>query len=64
MGGIKNPDNKHYVLRRSNRESYVGQRWKYLCMQACFTTPSKSTRDVSKVTCQNCLRELRKMGEL
>jgi hypothetical protein len=31
----------------------------YLCNGACSITKSKSTRDVSKVTCKNCLLKLR-----
>ena len=32
----------------------------YLCNQACYITESKCTNDTSKVTCQNCLREIQK----
>lgn len=34
--------------------------WRYLCIQACYPTPSKSTTDPEKVTCKNCIRELKK----
>lgn len=30
---------------------------KYVCIRACATTKSKSTRDWSKVTCKNCLKQ-------
>ena len=32
---------------------------RYLCNQACNTTLSKITRDETKVTCKNCLRDLK-----
>lgn len=41
---IKNPDKKHFLK---------GDR--YLCITACSTTPSKSTKRWDKVTCLNCL---------
>jgi len=41
---VKNPKTIHYL--RGNR---------YLCNRACSTTPSKSTKKWSKVTCMNCL---------
>ena len=34
---------------------------RYLCIGTCFPTPEKSTRDPEKVTCKNCLRELKKL---
>ncbi len=33
---------------------------RYLCNQACSTFEVKRTTDKSKVTCQNCLRTLRR----
>ena len=32
----------------------------YLCNRACYITESKCTKDTEKVTCQNCLREIKK----
>ena len=37
--------------------------WRYLCNQACGTTPSKRTVDYFKVTCKNCKRTLDKDKE-
>ena len=37
---------------------------RYLCNHACSVTPSKSTNDISKVTCKNCLRELARLNRL
>jgi len=36
---------------------------RYLCIQACHPTPEKSTTDVNIVTCKNCLKRLREVGE-
>jgi len=36
----------------------------YLCNWACGTTPSKSTKDINKVTCKNCLRSIEKGGHI
>lgn len=41
---IKNPHIIHFI--KNNH---------YVCMGACSTTPSKSTQNVSEVTCKNCL---------
>lgn len=35
----------------------------YLCNQAIWATPEKSTDDWSKVTCKNCLKIHRKKEE-
>ena len=48
---VKNPHIIHMLIDVEGRD-------KYLCIQACDPTPSKSTRDPSKVTCKNCLRLL------
>jgi len=32
----------------------------YLCNHACNTTKCKCTKDIKKVTCLNCLREIKK----
>jgi len=32
----------------------------YLCNRACFITESKCTKDIEKVRCKNCLREIAK----
>lgn len=45
----------HYVVYGG-----YGGRFHYLCIRASSTTPSKRTRDVSKVTCRNCLLRLQK----
>jgi len=36
----------------------------YLCNQACSTFPEKRTTNKDKVTCMNCLRNLKKQQEL
>ena len=67
---VKNPQTIHYFLYgghkgiRPDTRKWTRYRYLvYLCIQSQpFTTPSKRTRDVSKVTCLNCLRELRKRG--
>jgi hypothetical protein len=64
---VKNPDIKHYFLYTGNGYNPNGKRYRrlaYLCQQASDTTLSKRTRDVSEVTCENCLRKLRKQGLL
>ena len=48
----------HYFL-------YIKRGWfsndkRYLCNGACGTTKEKRTRDKKKVTCKNCLRELKR----
>ena len=45
---IKNPHIKHWI-------DFDGG---YLCNKACSSTPSKSTRIKSEVTCKNCLRSI------
>lgn len=64
---VKNPETIHYFVRESvrgvhwkTRKPYDYRRLAYLCIRASNTTPSKRTRDVSEVTCKNCLRELAK----
>ena len=47
--GILNPDKIHYRIGDS-----------YLCNGACYITESKCTKDTEKVTCRNCLREIKK----
>ena len=32
----------------------------YLCNGACYITEAKCTNDPKKVTCKNCLREIKK----
>src|SRR5437867_919374 len=74
---IKNPEIIHYFIYGSERcygkhmhlyddtyfpEGHSHRRFKYLCMQASATTPSKRTRNVEDVTCFNCQRELGKMA--
>ena len=68
---IKNPKIIHYFVRQSSRGIHWGtrkpydyRRLTYLCIQASDTTPSKRTRDVSQVTCKNCIRELTTRGML
>lgn len=43
----------HYIIKKDHRKNY-------LCNGACGTTKSKSTKNVNKVTCLNCLREIEK----
>ena len=38
----------------------IRYRWIYLCNQATYATPRKSTRENNKVTCKNCLKALKK----
>ena len=65
---VKNPDIRHYFIYdghsgvKPNREPTRYRYLSYLCMPASSTTPSKRTRDVSEVTCLNCLRKLKKKG--
>lgn len=66
---IKNPHIIHYFIRESDRgvhwetrKPYDYRRLAYLCIRASSTTPSKRTRDVSQVTCKNCLQRLMKRG--
>ena len=33
---------------------------RYECIQSCYPTASKSTLDITKVTCKNCFRKLNK----
>jgi hypothetical protein len=42
---IKNPNIIHFVRNKH-----------YVCMGACSTTPSKSTKYPLKATCKNCKR--------
>jgi len=46
---IKNKHIIHYI-----KNGY------YLCIRACDITPCKSTINKKKVTCKNCLRDLKK----
>jgi len=50
---IKNPHIIHMLESTENGE-------KYMCIWAVDPTPEKSTWDETKVTCQNCLRGLKK----
>jgi hypothetical protein len=50
---VKNPKTIHYVTWRDGM-------MRYLCNGACSVTKSKITKAKSKVTCKNCLREIRK----
>ena len=68
---INNPQTIHYVIRKSNRgvhwktrKPYDYRRLAYLCISVVGTTPSKRTRDVTAVTCKNCIRALTTRGML
>lgn len=46
------------LIKPTNDIVHYNQRGKYLCNPSCNTFPTKKTLDKSKVTCENCLRNL------
>jgi len=56
MGGIKNPDKIHMLVRAGK---WQGRRYRYLCIGTCGITKSKSTHNRKEVTCKNCKKKLK-----
>lgn len=46
-----NKEKMHMIIRRSDYTV------RYLCNQAIFTTPRKTTENWKLVTCKNCLKQ-------
>ena len=58
---IRNSHIIHLIEEVGGDYSYLDDyRYRYICIHAVRPTPSKSTKDPSKVTCKNCLRKMKK----
>ncbi len=53
---IKNPHIIHFIKKETT--TYLDRKWRYICSGSY--TKEKSTRKESEVTCENCLKVLKK----
>ena len=54
--------NTHKIHLLDKKELEKGDA-RYLCVKVCYPTFKKSTTDMDKITCKNCLKQLEKEGK-